>query len=738
MKGEIPVAGKMGFLERFMSAFGYIKQSRIWPVTVHSWEKSQGSPLPEDYEAYGLTYRDIVWVYVCVNRIATAAASVPFKIYRKHRKGGEIIIEDVDDTHPAVELFSKVNPFITSYDLWEGTLTFLELMGNNYWEVVTDKQGIPRELYFLHPSRVKVVPDEKTGIIGYIYEYNGKKVAFKQEDVVHLKYFNPNSEYYGQGSISAARSAAILDRLATKYNRKFFDQGARLDGFLAPTDSQVIFDEEDVKRLRAEWQRLYGGVDNVYKIGILHGPLKYEAISLPPKDVEFLKLKGLTKAEIAGAFGVPLPLIDQDRSTYNNYEMALKDFWHNTMIPKLTKIAQVVTEQLLVRFEPDLVGMFDFSGVAALREDEEKSSRIDKILVDAGIETINERRQKRGLPPVPWGDTWWKPMTMVPVNGMNGQETTGKPNLSPDEGGGGEKEDENGENEDRDKNHVYVASTKRWRLFDARKDFEWQDLPLITYDPDDPRVVKTRGLEDDLISALKRHWQAEQNKVLRFMQQNWKQMSQEDVDKINRLLEELKEDQEKFKQLVLPFMTEALSMGGELAYKELGITADWTLTNMEAKLFLEEYPGFLANEKYNQIREEIRRTLAEGIELGETVVHLQDRITEVYEALKGISAEMIARTEMVRAANRGKLAGYIQGGVVVGKQWIAVLDDRTCSFCAGMAGKIQTLETPYWEKGDVMTVEDGRTLKFDYEAILTPPLHPLCRCTIVPVLEKEG
>lgn len=705
-------------LDRLASRLGYERKSeeksrgeeksRTWSASVQPWEKAQGVSLPEDYGAYGLTYRDLVWVYVCTNRIATAAASVPFRVYRKLRRSGETVIEEVIE-HPVIDLLDQVNPLQTRYDLWEGTLGFLEIAGNCYWELVRDSRGDVREIYFLHPHKVRVVPDEKVGVIGYLYEVNGRNIAFDVKDVIHHKYFNPNSEWYGQSSITAARNSVILDRLATQYNRNFFSQGAVLDGYLTPTDPEMVMTDEERIRIQEAWNQAYGGVNNSHRTAVLTGSLKYNTISLPPKDIEFLALKGLTKAEIAAAFGVPMPLIDQEKTTYRNYETALKDFWQSTMVPKLTKVAETITEQLLQKIDPTFFGEFDLSGVEALREDAERQTDIDVKLIREGVMLINEVRQERGLSPVPWGDTWWRPFNLVPADyTLDGGETD-----SPSEDDGQEDE-------------TAKAVVKGG-------DVDIFGLPLITYDPNDPRIVQTRALESNMMQAIRRHWQNEQNQILQIMRDEWqKEIAQEDIDRLEQLLDSL--SPEIFERLIKPFILSALDAGGELAYKELGIEVDWELVDMDTKLFLEQYPNFLANDRYNKTREALRQSLMEGLEAGESVVLLQDRVSAIYTNLKAISAEMIARTEMIRAANRGKLAGYAQSGVVLKTQWIAVMDDRTCPFCEEMAGEVRTVMESYRAQGDVMEVDD-QTLTLDYEDVISPPLHPFCRCTLVPYLK---
>jgi len=81
-------------------------------------------------------------------------------------------------------------------------------------------------------------------------------------------------------------------------------------------------------------------------------------------------------------------------------------------------------------------------------------------------------------------------------------------------------------------------------------------------------------------------------------------------------------------------------------------------------------------------------------------------------------AEMIARTEMLEASNRGTLLGYEQSGIVDRIQWVATEDDRTCDICAGQ---------------DRDEVELGE----DFGTGPCPPAHALCRCTTAVSSFKE-
>jgi hypothetical protein len=71
--------------------------------------------------------------------------------------------------------------------------------------------------------------------------------------------------------------------------------------------------------------------------------------------------------------------------------------------------------------------------------------------------------------------------------------------------------------------------------------------------------------------------------------------------------------------------------------------------------------------------------------------------------------------------------------------WVVRLDDRNCPFCRRMKGRTIGVEKNFFEKDDPpMSISVGgqtMTMKFDYEDIPSPPLHPHCRCTIAAVID---
>lgn len=97
------------------------------------------------------------------------------------------------------------------------------------------------------------------------------------------------------------------------------------------------------------------------------------------------------------------------------------------------------------------------------------------------------------------------------------------------------------------------------------------------------------------------------------------------------------------------------------------------------------------------------------------------RAARYAERLRGQRAQVVARTEILGAANDGRLAQWrsLQArGLLpdaMEREWVTTPDDRLCPECEGMDGARAAIDEPF-------STPDG-----DLDA---PPLHPNCRCTV--------
>lgn len=126
-------------------------------------------------------------------------------------------------------------------------------------------------------------------------------------------------------------------------------------------------------------------------------------------------------------------------------------------------------------------------------------------------------------------------------------------------------------------------------------------------------------------------------------------------------------------------------------------------------------------------------TLTEGVQAGESLGKLTNRVSDVYDGAKGYRAERIARTETQSASGDATIAAYKQTGYVVSKKWFA--NPGACEFCEALDGQTVGLDEAFVDKGDTITGTDGGTYEVSYDDVEAADAHPNCTCTIIPVRE---
>ncbi len=115
------------------------------------------------------------------------------------------------------------------------------------------------------------------------------------------------------------------------------------------------------------------------------------------------------------------------------------------------------------------------------------------------------------------------------------------------------------------------------------------------------------------------------------------------------------------------------------------------------------------------INDEMNKTiineLTDGINRGESIPKLAKRITDSVNGIGIKRATVMARTETLYAFNTAAETRYGQSGIEK-MEWLTAHDERLCPQCQPLDG--------------VQFRVDSRHER--------PPLHPQCRCTLLPVI----
>jgi len=122
----------------------------------------------------------------------------------------------------------------------------------------------------------------------------------------------------------------------------------------------------------------------------------------------------------------------------------------------------------------------------------------------------------------------------------------------------------------------------------------------------------------------------------------------------------------------------------------------------------------MTEEIANRVSQKVRQGVVEGW----GITKLKKSIDEVFKKHEG-RAEMIARTEVLRADNKAMYETYEQAGVEADVEWVAKIDSRTCPTCRDLDGKTVKLNTKF--KSFAGQGFEG----------FHPTAHPQCRCVTV-------
>ena len=432
-----------------------IKNSFILP-----WEQHRPLSQTANYAALIAAYKS--WVYICANKNATAVADANLKVYVKKASKDQkthfntktiekstlarlkkipslsrVItkdssIEEVEE-HPLYDLFNKVNPFISRFDLWEMTTLFLEMTGNAYWYIVRDENfGIPIQIWILPSQYVQVVVSREKFVSGYVLTRGVEKIPFTEEEIIHFKYPSMSSIFYGQGCLMAAIDAHDFEQSTKQFETTLMKNQGRPEGILQT--EQGLTDIE-FNRMQEQWDRKYGVAGRKGKPLILERGLKYTPLTMTPKEIGFILGRKLAREEIAAVFGVPISKLTTEKVNLANAFIGERQYMADTISPRLRRIEEKINERLMPMYDEKVFVVYD----EVIPEDKEFMIKERESNLKTMMTTINQEREKINLDPVKWGDVPMVQPGMAPLGSAQQQANGSMQNANT--GGEGNPED---------------------------------------------------------------------------------------------------------------------------------------------------------------------------------------------------------------------------------------------------------------------------------------------------------
>ena len=707
------------------------------------WLARAGEPMPEraqplvgsrmktvddlykEYRKLGydkLITRYVSWVYACANINATTVASVPLRLYvAKSSKGQKIRTKtrpvtnkvrdylfsdrsfqikltqavDVEEVleHPYLDLMQNVNPYMNAFELIEQWTLYQELTGNCYTLIIYNSLNVPTQLWILPAQWMKIVPSKETFIAGYLFKKDPMNpVPYEPEEVIHMKYPDPADVHYGKGPLAAAVLAADAHQGMSDYEYNLLKNNAIPTSALS-TEQSLTTDQ--VKKIKDEWNAQYRGPRNAGKLAILQGGLSVEKYQLTPKEMGYLKGRKINREEIAAVFRVPMSLLtveDIKGAPATGMIIGSTTYARTAIRPRCRRIEEKLNEQLLPLYDPKLFVAFD----NPVPEDRAAAVAEREANLRMGFTTINEERAEANMEAVAWGETPWLPMNLIPVGDDGSMLASFPPSQTSGDGA-----------------NMYSSASARF--------IDPADLPRP---------------KDSLAGIVRQILRRQKAEVAQGMPKSVKAKGDPswllNEDKWNKELARFSKTD----------MTKLVGAGGRRGMRQLGLGLTFDIDSPETQAFVEKHSFKFASAVNKETNDKLRLHFGQGLAAGETTTELRKRVLDnVFGGqITRNRAEMIARTESARAMMAGTEQAWKDADVVAAKEWNGASD--MCEFCLVMDAKFGpgtggvSLGSSFVGQGETVIGVDGGSLSTGYGAIPYPPIHPHCRCDLIPVLKE--
>lgn len=347
----------------------------------------------------------LIAVYSCVSYIADYVASLPKIVYERLEKG-----KNRAQNHYLYPLIhDQPNPFQNDYEFVELLTGHVLLWGNAYAEIERNGGGQVTALWPLRPDRMRLQVFK--GKVYYYYTVpDGGELQLT--DVFHIKGLSPDG-ISGYSPIRLAREAIGLGFAEEEYRARFFSNNGSPGGVL---EFPGQLDDPGYARFKRRWEEAHSGLSNAHRVAILEQGMKWQALGIPAKDMEFIEGRKYQKAEIASLYRIKpykIGILEPGTVSFASIEQQAIDTHIDTMRPWVIrwekKITSLLTESEKKRF------FVEFLIDAVLRGDTLSRFQAYQVARQNGWMNANEIRALENMNPIPGrkGDEYWRPSNMT-------------------------------------------------------------------------------------------------------------------------------------------------------------------------------------------------------------------------------------------------------------------------------------------------------------------------------------
>ena len=580
------------------------------------------------------------------------------------------------------EIKHEYSDFITP-ELLQNIAIFMKMTGTAYvWKVMNNRKVLG--LSMLLPWNISPQIDSNWYLKNWIYREWSNQIILQPEEVMVFAEFNPSQRYpyitRGYSPIQAIAMTIRGEKEIEKRNYALLNNDTH-QGMILTTEQAMS--KEQIDKVRSSREARHSWADNAGKLAILPFGIKPANLQSSPKEMEFVAQQAWDRDKILAIYKVPKAVLGiGEWVNVGNVKAFNQVFASRCIEPLAKKIARVFNDQLFQG-----IGNFEFVNVLPTDEEEIRNHYF------AGWITRNEYRQELWYKPIKWGDVF------VDGTEANIEVEHTKTSILP---------------------QIDFKSIIKWNIPWSE---EWMQKRWVL------KQEKNADYEQQLkVWFLKIFEQQKKDILKKFDQEHKKGFKKYDYQLLLKYYA-------LYHIFLRPTVEEIMTQEGLRAMSELNVDIEFNPRTDKIKKELKKKIEQIARNVDTVTDEKIGKAVEMGLAGNMQPEDIKKELVKVFDDLQTRRLETIVRTEAIRFGTYAEQSAREQSWVVKSKQWRTAIDERVCEYCGKMHGKKIWLQEDFFKQWSIMSGTNWGRLRLDYENVIGSPLHPNCRCDMIPLIE---
>ena len=284
--------------------------------------------------------------------------------------------------------------------------TFIKLTGNVYIYMLMPEEGmnagVPIAIYLLPSHNVEIIVKDNTSLLGvespvkgYMLIQGRQYIEFEADNVIHIKYSNPNysedgEHLYGQSPLKAALRNIQSSNKGLDLNVKTLQSGG---AFGLIHGKNAVLDETQAAGIKERLQEMNNNPEDLAKIAGVSAEIGFTRLSLTSAELKPFDYLEFDERQIANTLSWVID--DGNRSDYGG---TIKELKKQRITDNIQPDLLLLQEALNINFLPRFKGyentelIYDISQLPEMQQDTKQMVEWAVLLLDRGVLNRNEVR----------------------------------------------------------------------------------------------------------------------------------------------------------------------------------------------------------------------------------------------------------------------------------------------------------------------------------------------------------